>query len=160
MTTVEKDFQILIKLNSINIYTNIKGKVLDCFGVDTNGISAVFKLSANIFNLTYQRWLKHIWTMATWKPCYLEGILFISHNWKQDVYPNSNRLWAQGSKTFFDDKESKYESWEVKFLGYLRIQHLHQIILSSTDQSDMDFVERMLLSSPSSFSIWTIWVCH
>ena len=44
---------------------------------------------------------------------------------------------------FFDGDESKYELWEVKFLGYLRIQHLHQIILSSTDQSyDIDFVEK------------------
>ena len=33
--------------------------------------------------------------------------------------------------------------WEVKVLGYLRIQHLHQIILSPTDQSDdIDFVEK------------------
>ena len=55
---------------------------------------------------------------------------------------------------FFYGNESKYELWEVKSLGYLRIQHLHQIILSPTDQSDdMDLVERMLLSSPSSFSI-------
>ena len=31
----------------------------------------------------------------------------------------------------------------MKFLGYLRIQHLHKIILSPTDQSDdMDFVEK------------------
>ena len=37
---------------------------------------------------------------------------------------------------FFDGDESKYELWEVKFLGYLRIQHLHQIILSPTDQSE------------------------
>ena len=44
---------------------------------------------------------------------------------------------------FFDGDESKYKLWEVKFLGYLRIQYLHQIILSPTDQSDdMDFVER------------------
>ena len=33
--------------------------------------------------------------------------------------------------------------WEVKFLGYLRIQHLHQIILSPTHQSDdMDLIEK------------------
>ena len=32
---------------------------------------------------------------------------------------------------------------DVKFLEYLRIQQLHQIILSLTDQSDnMDFVEK------------------
>ena len=31
----------------------------------------------------------------------------------------------------------------MKFLGYLRIQHLYQIILSPTDHSDnMDFVEK------------------
>ena len=49
----------------------------------------------------------------------------------------------RAAKLFFDADESKYELWEVKFLGYLRIQHLHQIILSPTDQSDdMDFVEK------------------
>ena len=31
----------------------------------------------------------------------------------------------------------------MKFLGYLRIQHLHQIVLSPTDQSDdIDFIEK------------------
>ena len=44
-------------------------------------------------------------------------------------------------KNFFDGYESKYELLEVKFLGYLRIQHLHQILPSSTGQSDdLDFV--------------------
>ena len=46
-------------------------------------------------------------------------------------------------KLFFYGSESKYELWEVKFLGYLRIQHLHQIIQSPRDQSDdMVFVEK------------------
>ena len=77
------------------------------------------------------------------QPCYLEGILSVLHNWKQDDNPNSNRLWAQDSKAFFDGNESKYELWEVNVLRYLRIQHLHQIILSPTDQSDdMDIVEK------------------
>ena len=45
-------------------------------------------------------------------------------------------------QNFFNGNESKHELWEVKFLGYLRIQHLHQIILSPTDQSDdIDFIE-------------------
>ena len=49
----------------------------------------------------------------------------------------------RAAKHFFDGNESKYELWEVKFLGYLRIQHLHQIILSPTDQNDdIDFVEK------------------
>ena len=26
------------------------------------------------------------------QPCYLEGILFVSHNWKQDGYLNSNNM--------------------------------------------------------------------
>ena len=44
---------------------------------------------------------------------------------------------------FFNGDESKYELWEVKFLGYLRIQCLHQIIQSPTDQSDdINFVEK------------------
>ena len=44
---------------------------------------------------------------------------------------------------FFNGNKAKYELWEVKFLGYLRIQHLHQIILSPTDQSDdIDFVKK------------------
>ena len=50
------------------------------------------------------------------------------------------------AKPFFDGNESKYELWKVKFLGHLRIQHLHQIILSPTDQSDdMDFVEKNVI---------------
>ena len=31
----------------------------------------------------------------------------------------------RAAKLFFDGDGSKYELWEVKFLGYLRIQHLH-----------------------------------
>ena len=57
----------------------------------------------------------------------------------------------KAAKLFFDGDESRYELWEVKFLGYLGIQHLHQIILSSTDQSDdIDFVEKKMLPSSSS----------
>ena len=44
---------------------------------------------------------------------------------------------------FFDGDEFKYELWQVKFLWYLRIQYLHQIILSPTDESDdIDFTEK------------------
>ena len=47
------------------------------------------------------------------------------------------------AKLFFDGDESKYELWEVKFLGYLRIQHLYQILLSPKDLSDdIDFIEK------------------
>ena len=56
--------------------------------------------------------------------------------------PEFRQVMEQNSKTFFDGDESKYELWEVKFLGCLKIQHLHPIILSPTDQSDdIDFIE-------------------
>ena len=46
-------------------------------------------------------------------------------------------------KVLFNGDESKYELWQVKFLGCLRIQHFHQIMLSPADQSDdMDFIEK------------------
>ena len=49
----------------------------------------------------------------------------------------------KAAKLLFEGDKSKYELWEVKFLGHLRIQYLHQIILSPTDQSDdMEFVEK------------------
>ena len=47
------------------------------------------------------------------------------------------------TKFIFDGHESKYKFWEVKFLRHLRVQPLHQIILSPTDESDhMNFVEK------------------
>ena len=46
-----------------------------------------------------------------------------------------------GQQKNFDGNESKYELLEVKFLGYFRIQHLHQIKRSPTDD-DIDFVEK------------------
>ena len=50
---------------------------------------------------------------------------------------------ARAAKLFFDGDESKYELWEVKLLGYLKIQHLYQIVLSPIDQSDdIDFIEK------------------
>ena len=53
-----------------------------------------------------------------------------------------------GKQNIFDGDESKYELWEMKFLGYLRIQHSHQIILSPIDQSDdMAFVEKNAILS-------------
>ena len=62
------------------------------------------------------------------------------------------------AKLFFDNNESTYGLWEVKFLGYLRIQHLHQMVLSPTDQSDdMDFVEKNAIVFTN---IWTTRVCH
>ena len=46
-------------------------------------------------------------------------------------------------KLFFDRNKFKYELWEMKFQGYLRIQHLYQIVLSPTDESDdIDFIEK------------------
>ena len=50
------------------------------------------------------------------------------------------------AKLFFDSNKFKYKWWEVKFLGYLSILQLYQIILSPIDQrDDIDFVEKILL---------------
>ena len=112
------------------------------------GVSAIYKLSINIYRLAHQKmtkaYINNDQYQYVYQPCYFEGILFISHNWKQNGYQNSNRYMGPRAATlFFDDDESKYELWEVMFQGYLRIQHFHQIILSSTDQNDdMDFVEK------------------
>ena len=37
----------------------------------------------------------------------------------------------------FDGDESKYELWEVKFLGHLRLQRLYSVI-AATDDGDVD----------------------
>ena len=48
-----------------------------------------------------------------------------------------------GQQNIFDGDKSKYELWEVKFLGYLSIIWCKYWILWITDQSDdMDFVEK------------------
>ena len=50
---------------------------------------------------------------------------------------------SRTAKLSFDSNESKSKLWEVKFQGYLRIQHLHQIVWSPTIESDdMDFIEK------------------
>ena len=62
---------------------------------------------------------------------------------KTRCLPEFQLVMGPGPQNIFDGNESKYELWEVKFLGYFRIQHLHQIILSPTDQSDyMEFIEK------------------
>ena len=48
----------------------------------------------------------------------------------------------RASRLFFNGDESKYELWEVKFLSYLRIHQLHEVIQSPTEQTDPDFVEK------------------
>ena len=49
----------------------------------------------------------------------------------------------RAAKLLFHGDESNYELWKVKFLEYLRIQHLHQIIQSPKDQNDnIDFIEK------------------
>lgn len=46
-------------------------------------------------------------------------------------------------RLYFNRDETKFELWETKFLGYLRIQKLHDIILCQDDQKeDDDFMEK------------------
>ncbi len=35
----------------------------------------------------------------------------------------------------FDGDENKYELWEVKFLGYMRVQKLYKIFLEELDEA-------------------------
>ena len=122
------------------MYTYVVIQQLDCLGWGVLLICITRLQITNIFidlpssRLANQKWLKNIWA-TTKSGC----VTFCITQLKTNNNPNLNRLWAQGSKTFFDSDESKYELWEVKCLGYLRIQHLHQIILSPIDQN---FVEK------------------
>ena len=36
----------------------------------------------------------------------------------------------------FDGDENKYELWEVKFLGYMRLQKLHEVVVPAEDEKD------------------------
>lgn len=44
--------------------------------------------------------------------------------------PSSSRF----ARLIFDGDEEKYEQWEVKFLGYLRLQKLKDVILTPEDE--------------------------
>jgi hypothetical protein len=38
----------------------------------------------------------------------------------------------------FDGDENKYELWEVKFLGYMRLQKLYNILIPSSSERELD----------------------
>ncbi len=54
----------------------------------------------------------------------------------------SNIGYEPRSRLYFDGNESRYELWETKFWGYLRIQKLHDVILCKLVQEGDDFMER------------------
>ena len=41
---------------------------------------------------------------------------------------------------FYGD-ENKYELWEVKFLGYMRLQKLYNILIPSSSERELDEAE-------------------
>ena len=45
---------------------------------------------------------------------------------------------ARSGRLMFDGDERKYELWEVKFLGYLRLQKLHAVILPPEEGGHVD----------------------
>ena len=62
---------------------------------------------------------------------------------KKMVTQISTDYGPRAAKLLFDGNKSKYELKELKFWEYLKIQHLHQIILSPTyENDDMGFVEK------------------
>ena len=48
----------------------------------------------------------------------------------------TNRLWAQENTHMFDEDENNYELWEVKFLGYMRLQKLHEVVIREESEKD------------------------
>ena len=76
-------------------------------------------------------------------PCYFGGRLLYCTTESKMATQIPTCYGLRVVKHFFDGNDSKYELWEVKFKGYLRIQHSHQFILSPKDQSDdMNFIEK------------------
>ena len=77
------------------------------------------------------------------QPCYWEGVSCITQREIRWLPKFWQVMGPEQQNFFFGADESKYESQEVKLLGYLRIQYLHQIVLSPTDQSDdIDALEK------------------
>lgn len=37
----------------------------------------------------------------------------------------------------FDSDENKYKLWEVKFLGYMRLQKLHEVVMPAEDETNV-----------------------
>ena len=56
----------------------------------------------------------------------------------------------------FDGDENKYELWEVKFLGYMRLQKLHEVVVPAEDEKDAPDRERTRMPLPSLSNVWTI----
>ena len=84
---------------------------------------------------------KAIFCFKQLPPCYLAGVFFLYRTTENKILTRIPTGYGpRAAKHFIDGDESKYGLWEVNFLGYLRIQPLHQIILSPCD--DMDFVEK------------------
>jgi gag-polypeptide of LTR copia-type len=49
--------------------------------------------------------------------------------------PSSSSV-GRWNRLYFDGDERKYEQWEIKFLGYMRLQKLKDTILPSEDEPD------------------------
>ena len=108
-------------------------------------------LVSSSWRLANQSWLKHMWATASYSPMFSTCFSLVTEKAYLLYRTTENKMATRIStgyelrtaKLFFDGDDSKYKLWEVKFLGYLRIQHLHQIILSLTDRSDdMNFIEK------------------
>ena len=44
---------------------------------------------------------------------------------------------------FFDGDKSKYELWEIKFLGYMRLPKLYKTFIPSEDEEEVDAVKNV-----------------
>lgn len=53
-------------------------------------------------------------------------------------YGPSSSAMGRWNRLYFDGDERKYEQWEIKFLGYMRIQKLKDTILPSDEEPDAE----------------------
>lgn len=51
-------------------------------------------------------------------------------------------------RLMFDGDEAKYDLWEIKFLGFMRLHKLHEVILTE-GKLDEEMWSRTLMLSPN-----------
>ena len=80
---------------------------------------------------------------VTWRIlncCYIESVLLssiMSRDAPSTGYGPRKEVLGRYGRLFFDGDEQKYEQWEIKFLGYMRLQKLHKVITADEDE-DID----------------------
>lgn len=61
----------------------------------------------------------------------------MSSGYSSTGYGPSGNAVGRWNRLFFDGDERKYEQWEIKFLGYMRLHKLKETILPSNEEPDV-----------------------